>query len=204
MMTPALLTFMIKYKKYAQGASQMTIANGITTSRIFLALTLLFVRPLSLEFSLIYAACGISDMLDGYIARKTATTSQCGERLDSIADLVMVIIVIIRLYPMIRLPEAFYYWIIAIIAIRAASMIGVLVKHRTFGILHTYGNKATGLLLFLSPLLLGCIQLEALTFLVCLVGTVSAAEELTIHLTSKDLELNRKSIFIIKPGEKRL
>ncbi|SKC69098.1 CDP-alcohol phosphatidyltransferase family protein [Maledivibacter halophilus] len=175
-----------------------TIANYITITRLFLVFTLLIVRPLSVEFFLIYTVCGISDMLDGYVARKTDTTSRIGEKLDSVADLLMIFIVIYILYPIIQIPVKFYYWIIVIVVIRVVSMIVVFAKHKTFGILHTYGNKVTGFLLFLSPLLLVRIQLDVLTYILCLFGSASAIEELIIHLISKELELNKKSIFIMK------
>lgn len=170
------------------------IANYITITRICLVLILLIIETLSVEFYIIYIVCGVSDILDGYIARKTNTTSKIGEKLDSFADLLMVFIVIYLLYPFIQLPTIFYYWIIIIVVIRTVSMIIVLAKHKTFGILHTYGNKATGLLLFLSPILLIVIEIEILTYILCILGSASAIEELIIHMISKNLNLNKKSI----------
>lgn len=176
----------------------INIANYITITRIILVILLLIIEPLSAKFLIIYTVCGISDMLDGYVARKTGTTSIIGEKLDSIADLLMVFIVIYKLYPIIQLPLKSYIWISVIIVIRVISMIIVFVKHRNFGILHTYANKVTGFLLFLSPLLLVLIQLNVLTFILCIFGSISAVEELIINLISNELELNKKSIFLIE------
>jgi CDP-diacylglycerol--glycerol-3-phosphate 3-phosphatidyltransferase len=171
------------------------LANGITLSRIFLACILWFVDPLSVGFYMLYIGCGLSDILDGYIARKTKTESHLGERLDSIADLVMVIIVIVRVYPVIQLPEEAYYWIGLIILIRCTSLVVVLMKYKTFGILHTYGNKITGLALFIAPLFLLVVPIEGLTYILCLLGTLSAFEELVIHFKGDELDLNRKGLF---------
>ena len=44
----------------------------------------------------------VSDDLDGYIARKTETASKLGEKLDSVADLIMVVVLTIVLYPIIN------------------------------------------------------------------------------------------------------
>ena len=61
-------------------------ANYITAGRIGLALSLLFVPPLTILFYIVYLLCGLSDMADGLIARKTHTESAFGAKLDSIAD----------------------------------------------------------------------------------------------------------------------
>ena len=50
-------------------------ANYITTGRIGLALSLFFVPPLTISFYIVYLLCGLSDMADGFIARKTHTES---------------------------------------------------------------------------------------------------------------------------------
>ena len=172
-----------------------SIANYISIARVFLALTLALVKPLSLAFFAIYLSCGISDILDGYIARKTNTASKLGEKLDSFADLIMVAILIIVLYPIIDLTVQVIVWIVIIGIIRAVSTMVVFVKYRTLGILHTYGNKITGLVLFVFPLSLAFVQSDVLMNIICMVASISAIEELFIHLSSNELRTNQKSIF---------
>ncbi len=60
-------------------------ASIITVGRIVGAVVLLWIQPLSALFFVIYSLCCVSDVLDGFIARKTNTTSKLGETLDSIA-----------------------------------------------------------------------------------------------------------------------
>ncbi|TCT17219.1 CDP-diacylglycerol--glycerol-3-phosphate 3-phosphatidyltransferase [Natranaerovirga pectinivora] len=168
-----------------------SIPNGISLIRIFLAFAFFLIEPLSTSFFVIYFICGVSDILDGYIARKTNTGSKFGEKLDSIADLIMVTVLIIRLYPIIDIPITISYWVIGIAVIRVMSMGIVLIKHKTFGIIHTTGNKITGFMLFLFPLI---IQLDALIYLLCIVASISAIEELLINLVSREFNGNRKSI----------
>ena len=172
-----------------------SIANYISISRIFLALSLSLAKPLSITFSAIYLLCGISDVFDGYIARKTHTTSKLGEKLDSVADLIMVIVLMIVLYPIINLTVQIIVWIIIIGVIRAVSMMVVFVKYRTFGILHTYGNKITGLVLFSFPISIVFVQSDVLLYIICVVASISAIEELFIHIWSNELRINKKSIF---------
>ena len=45
-------------------------ANYISISRIIMSLILFFTETFSIPFYIIYIYCGISDMLDGFIARK--------------------------------------------------------------------------------------------------------------------------------------
>ncbi|WP_432409436.1 CDP-alcohol phosphatidyltransferase family protein [Wukongibacter sp. M2B1] len=174
-----------------------SIANYISIGRIFFAFTLVLVEPLSIAFFIIYFVCGISDIFDGYIARKTDTISKLGGKLDSVADLIMVMIVMIIIYPIINLTVQIIIWVVIIGIIRAISMIMVFVKYKTFGMLHTYSNKITGLILFIFPPLLVFVQSDILLmYILCVVSSISAIEEFFIHLSSKELEINRKSIFV--------
>lgn len=172
-----------------------SLANKISMLRILLTFALLWIKPLSPMFYVVYAAAGISDILDGYIARRTNTTSKLGEKLDSAADLILILVLIAVLYPVIRPDIPVLIWTACIGLIRAASILLAWIKYRTFGSIHTYANKLTGLLLFLTPLLLGVLRREFLFYGICLIATVSALEELLIHLVSRELHANRKSIF---------
>lgn len=172
-----------------------SIANYISIARIFLALTLALAKPLSIAFFAIYLVCGISDVFDGYIARKTDTASKLGGKLDSIADLVMVVVLMIVLYPIINLTVQIIVWIVIIGIIRAVSVMVVFLKYKTFGILHTYGNKITGLVLFAFPLSLAFAQSDVLMCIICVIASISAVEEIFIHLSSNELRINKKSIF---------
>ena len=52
------------------------IANIITGSRIVFSIALLFFPPLSSAFYVLYAAAGLTDMIDGTVARKTNTVTE--------------------------------------------------------------------------------------------------------------------------------
>jgi CDP-diacylglycerol--glycerol-3-phosphate 3-phosphatidyltransferase len=137
----------------------------------------------------------LTDIFDGFIARKAAATSNLGEKLDSAADLVMTGVVFLMLYNKINLSEEIIIWIVSIAALRFVSVITALIKYKRFVILHSYSNKASGMLLFLIPLVFSYIEAGALINIVCLVASISALEELIIHLTSKELRVNRPCIF---------
>ena len=66
--------------------NRTNLANIITLSRIILSIFLLFIEKNSLIFLSIYSICGLTDILDGYVARKTKTESQFGAKLDTFSD----------------------------------------------------------------------------------------------------------------------
>ena len=79
--------------------------------------------------------------------------------------------------------------------IKVISIIVAFVKFKSLGMLHTYGNKITGLILFVFVLSLAFTRRDVPIYIACAVANVSAIEELFIHLSSNELRVNRKSIF---------
>ena len=82
------------------------IANIITSCRILGSFGLLFCRVFSDGFYVLYLFCGLTDMVDGSIARKTGTVSSFGARLDTVADFLFVIASFVKLVPGVVADEA--------------------------------------------------------------------------------------------------
>nr|WP_312578038.1 CDP-alcohol phosphatidyltransferase family protein [Sedimentibacter sp.] len=171
------------------------VPNCISFSRIVLSLVLIFIKPLSNEFYVIYIICGFSDMIDGLIARKTGTTSIIGEKLDSAADMIMIFVLLLVLFPTINPSNKVIIWTIIIGIVRLAAIGAAFVKYKTFASIHTYGNKITGLILFLFPIFIPFIRTDVIIYIICAVASVSAVEELIIQLTSNKLQANVPSLF---------
>ncbi|WP_245671825.1 CDP-alcohol phosphatidyltransferase family protein [Desulfuribacillus stibiiarsenatis] len=171
------------------------IPNFISLSRIILSLSLFLITPFSQAFYLIYIYCGISDMLDGFLARKMGTESRFGEILDSIADMVMVAVLLVILFPIIKPSELIIFWIIVIAIIRFSAMTVALMKYNVFISLHTYGNKITGAILFVFPLVIPYVPMNFLAYGIVIVASISAVEELFIQIMSRKLQVNRKHFF---------
>ena len=68
------------------------MANSITGIRIACSIVLLFCPAFSPAFYTLYIIAGVSDMIDGTVARKTGTVSEFGSKLDTVADLILVIV----------------------------------------------------------------------------------------------------------------
>lgn len=170
-------------------------ANFISAARIVLSLLLLLLKPLSTAFVVIYLLCGFSDVLDGYIARKTHTESTLGSKLDSAADFVMTAVILVVLYRLIKISSDVWLWVAAIALIRFAAIGVVWLRFGKPAMLHTYANKFTGILFFLFPLSLALASPTIPIFVLCGAATLSAAEELLIDITSETFDENRKSVF---------
>ena len=116
-------------------------------------------------------------MIDGTVARKTNTVSKFGERLDSSADMLFVLVCFIKLIPVLDIPLWLYIWISVIVLIRIVNIISGFVIQKRFVILHTVLNKLTGALLFLLPLTLQLVDLPYSAAIVCFIATFSAVQE---------------------------
>lgn len=172
-------------------------ANIISLSRIILVVALLIVRQNPFWFVLVYLLAGLSDVLDGYVARKTQTQSMLGAQLDSLADLLLfgVVLTVMCLWLREYIP-VFLPWIMTVALLRVINLIIAARKYGKFAILHTWGNKLTGLLLFLTPLLFIAFHRTYLLWPVCMIATLSAVEEAIILVSSKELDVNRRSLFV--------
>lgn len=175
----------------------LTVANGITLLRIIGTVGLLFVKPISPLFLGIYTFTGLTDILDGWIARRTGTASDFGARLDSIADLLFYAVILIELVPVlwVILPQTIWYAAAAVLLIRIGSYLTAAIKYRRFASLHTYLNKLTGAAVFLLPYMLIVTSGEIYSWAVCGAAFLASLEELIIHILSKRYNPDRKSIF---------
>ena len=153
------------------------MANTITFFRIAAGIVLLFCPVFSPAFYVFYIVAGVSDMLDGFVARKTNTASRFGARLDTIADFVLVVVCLIKLLPVLRIPAWLYIWIGIIALIKVINIISGFVVQKRFVTVHSVMNKATGALLFLLPLTLPAVPLKYTAIVVCAAATFAAIQE---------------------------
>ena len=68
-----------------RGPESWSAADSITLVRIAASALLLVLPWRSAAFFAVYTVAGLSDALDGWVARKTGTASDFGARLDSAA-----------------------------------------------------------------------------------------------------------------------
>ena len=172
------------------------LPNIITSFRIFGGVSLIFVEPLTVAFFIIYTLSGISDVLDGYIARKFNAISKLGTTLDSIADILFYSIMLFKIAPLLfeKLPSGIWIAVSVVIVIRIASYLLAAMKYRRFASLHTYLNKLTGITMFTVPYFINLPIGTAICISVCAIAGLASFEELMIHVKSKEYNGDTKSI----------
>lgn len=175
----------------------ITVPNCITAARIVGALILLFLSPLSVAFYVIYTLCGVSDVLDGFIARATKSTSEFGAKLDSVADLSFYTVMMLKILPVLweLLPKWIWIGVAVVIAIRLSAYGVAAIRYRRFASLHTYLNKCTGAMLFAVPYFLSLPFAVGYCMTVLAVGGLASVEELVMHICAKDYKAGVKSIY---------
>ena len=161
------------------------MANCITCIRIVCSIILLWCVPLSPAFYTWYIIAGTSDILDGWIARRTGSTSELGAKLDTAADCVFVVVCLIKLLPVLAIPLWIYLWIGVVAAIKLINIVAGFVLQKQFVAVHSMTNKLTGALLFALPLTLSWIDVQNSAALVCLVATYAAIQECQIIRAKK-------------------
>ena len=142
----------------------------------------------SLSFFVLYLASGLTDMIDGPVARKTGTASKLGAKLDTAADFVFTAVCLLRLLPVLDLPAWLYVWIGIIALIKAVNLISGFAMHKKFAAVHSVMNKTAGALLFLFPLTVPFVRSNCFAGIVCAAATFAAAQEGHLIRTSKEME----------------
>ena len=153
------------------------MANFITIIRILCSIAILFCPVFSAAFYSLYISAGLTDIMDGWIARKTNTASEFGARLDTMADIVFVIICLFKLLPVMEIPIWLYVWIGVIALIKVINIVSGYIVQKQFVSVHSIMNKVTGALLFLLPLTLTFINLKYSATVVCIIATFAAVQE---------------------------
>ncbi len=153
------------------------LPNIITILRFLGAIGLLFVEVGSIVFWGFYFVCGLSDMLDGYLARKLHCESKTGALLDSLADLAFVIGCCFKLIPALAVPKWLWIWGGAIVAIKVINQISALVMYRKCLFPHTIANKMTGVLLFAGVPLTFFLESIIPVLVIAVFATFAAVQE---------------------------
>ncbi|MDD6657694.1 MAG: CDP-alcohol phosphatidyltransferase family protein, partial [Lachnospiraceae bacterium] len=128
------------------------MANIITGCRILGSVFLLFIPVFSPTFYFFYLLTGITDIMDGFVARRTNTVSELGSKLDTIADFSFIAVCLIKLLPILKIPVFLLVWIGAIAIIKVINVISGFIVKKKFMAVHSFLNKLTGAMLFAFPL----------------------------------------------------
>ena len=153
------------------------MANIITILRILCSIAILFCPVFSVAFYSLYITAGLTDMIDGWVARKTNTVSEFGAKLDSVADFVFVVVCLAKLLPIMDFPTWLYIWIGVIAFIKIINIVSGYVVQKQFVAIHSLMNKVTGILLFILPLTISFVDVKYSVIGICFIATFAAIQE---------------------------
>ena len=163
------------------------IANIITGSRVAFSLPLLFIPLSSAWFYIFYLLCGLTDMIDGAIARKMGAVSKFGAKLDTVADFVFMFVCSIKILPLIHIPVWLWVWIIVVALIKIFNITLVFIHKKKLISIHSVLNKITVFALFFFPLSLTFIKTTYSVVTVCVLATIAAMQE--VYFIAKGQEV---------------
>ena len=120
----------------------------------------------------------MTDVLDGFVARKLYTESKTGERLDSAADLFFAVVYAVKILPLLNIPLWIWIWTAIIAAVKITGILITSKKIHKLSVEHSFENKLTGLFLYLLPLSVCVADVKYTATLVCAVATVTVIKEM--------------------------
>ena len=167
------------------------MANGITGFRIVCALTLAFVPTFSRGFYVLYLLGGISDALDGIVARRFGRVTELGSRLDTASDTVFTLTVWFKVVQAVYFPPWLLVWVSCIAAVKAVNILSGMLRYKRLMAEHTVANKLCGALLFALPLCIGRFPWQpvaVLLILSCAAATFAALQEGHLIRRGKEIQ----------------
>lgn len=170
------------------------LANGITVVRMICAGVIFMVSPLSMAFWSAYIGGGLSDVLDGLVARKFQLQSDLGAKLDSIADLMFILAIIFSAMKHFSMPLGVIISACVITSWRFINLAIGYWRFRTFASIHTLLNKGVGGMLYGFPLFYMILGLTVSCILISVFAGLATLEETLLLISSETLECDRLSL----------
>ncbi len=162
------------------------------------SVALLALPPLTPAFFALYLACGLSDVLDGWLVRRANAASKLGATLDNVADTLFVIAILVVVIPGSFLPVGIAVWVAVIFIVKVAALMVGYVRFRAYAAIHTYANKAAGLAIFTLPLLFVAVTPFPAACIVCTLASFAAGEELVLNTTARTLDRDAKGLLFAR------
>ena len=168
-------------------------ANIISATRIVAAISLFFFNEIRAPFIVLYVYCGLTDFVDGKLARKLNITSTIGAFLDTVGDVLTYLAFVKILIVQNLVPLWAIVWYV--IAMLGNILAGLIAKKRfgQFYLIHSLFGKILGVALFTLPIWLNLTEkIAPLNYnkiclsVICVIATISAFETIYIQLKSKE------------------
>jgi phosphatidylglycerophosphate synthase len=187
-------------------ARYVTVPNALSASRIvFLPLLwALALLRLGVPFTIAYALVGITDLFDGFAARRLNQRSAFGKTLDSFADLLYYLssaFFLAWLYMDYLRPNLVLLYIL--FGVLALSFVVSAIRCGKPIMMHTLMLKLNAVLVYVGIILSAFFDTTVLVTVVLAVYYVSYAEEILIFLVHGEVDPDSPTIFNVRPKPKR-
>jgi phosphatidylglycerophosphate synthase len=184
----------------------VTVPNALSASRVIFLPLLWVLALLRMEtaFVISYALVGITDLFDGFAARRLNQRSAFGKTLDSFADLLyylssaffMAWLYMDYLKPNLPLLYVFFGFL-------ALSFIVSAIKCGKPIMMHTLLLKLNAVLVYVGVILSAFIDTTIFVTVVLAVYLVSYTEEILIFLIHGEVDPDSPTIFNVRPKAKK-
>ena len=169
-------------------------ANILSGSRIAAAIFLFFLNSVSNVFLGVYLYCGVSDLIDGPIARRTGSVSVVGATLDTVGD-ILTYLALAKILLMQRVvPGWVVIWMLGTAVVFAVSGFIALKRFGKFSLVHSLFGKILGISVFLLPFFIRLDLGVMWMAVICTVSSIAAVESVIIQIFSDHLETDVRNI----------
>ena len=174
------------------------IANLLSSARIVIALVLFTFKELTPAYLWLHLVCGLTDLLDGPIARATKSESLLGSRLDAAGDVLTYlamcrILVKKKLLTMITL-----FTFLPPLLIMLVSAFIALARFHEFYFIHTALAKLFGFGCFFLPLFALNGEVTAILTFLWIAALAGGIEMCVIMLMSNHADADILSVLLVK------
>lgn len=184
-----------------------TVPNQLTCLRLLLVPVIwvfaLMHYPVFVGVGMIIA--GLTDAIDGFLARKLNQVSEFGAKFDALADNILIpsaVIWLLILRPSVFTDHPVIF--VAAFSLYGLSILVGLAKHKRLANLHLYSSKAAGIVEYafiVHALLFGAYH-PMLFYAAFGMFMLSSAETLILQLTQSEVDENMGSIVLIWTGNR--
>ena len=182
-----------------------TIPNMLSVSRLILipamAIPCFFLNDESQArfiFLVMFILIGVTDKLDGTLARYLNQTSHLGAKLDTMADMVFYPLITVWLYRFAhQVVDGWWNLVYLLIGLFFTKMVLGKIKFGEIPVFHTIGGKtfAASLFFFMIIAILYPGTAAQIFPILCVIGYVNQLEEMYIFITREKVDENIKSVF---------
>lgn len=179
------------------------MANSLSVLRILLIIPVIYLllsnqRDLALVFFLVAA---VTDVLDGFIARKTHTVTKLGKWLDPIADKLLMVSMLVFFFLKNEMPALGFFVLSRDILVILGGILAIKeIKKRAKPVPPTFLGKTTTFLQVVTIITMIKSPIPSLLFLASTMSFISGIQYLVLYARLGSLESH--SVRSLDPGKK--